>query len=78
MKLIEKKRVGAKYQKKYTKPETPYARVMASDEIDPAVKNSLIEQHETLNPFALKQKIEAKLNAIFSTVSVTSNVRQRL
>jgi hypothetical protein len=78
MKLIEKRRVGARYQKKYAKPETPYARVMASDEIDPAVKNSLRKQHETLNPFALKQEIEAKLKTIFSTVSVTSNVRQRL
>ena len=78
MKLIEKKRVGARYQKKYTKPETPYARVMASDEIDQTVKNSMRKQHETLNPFALKQQIEAKLKAIFSTVSVTSNVRQRL
>ncbi len=78
MKLIEKKRVGAKYQKKYTKPETPYARVMASDKIDTTIKSSLRRQHETLNPFALKQEIEAKLKAIFSTVSVTSNVRQRL
>ncbi len=78
MKLIEKKRVGAKYQKKYTKPETPYARVMASDKIDTTIKSSLRRQHETLNPFALKQEIEAKLKAIFSTFSVTSNVRQRL
>ena len=78
MKLIEKKRVGARYQKKYTKPETPYARVMAFDEVDQVTKNSLRKQHETLNPFALKQDIEAKLKTIFSTVSVTSNVRQRL
>lgn len=78
MKLIEKKRIGAKYQKKYAKPETPYARVIASDEIDQATKNLLKDQHETLNPFTLKQEIEAKLKTIFSTVSITSNVRQRL
>ena len=60
MKLIEKKRVGARYHKKYAKPETPYARVMASDEIDQTVKSSLRKQHEALNPFALKQEIEAK------------------
>lgn len=78
MKLIEKKRVGARYHKKYAKPETPYARVMASDEIDQTVKSSLRKQHEALNPFALKQEIEAKLKSIFSNVPVTSNVRQRL
>lgn len=78
MKLIEKKRVGARYHKKYAKPETPYARVMASDEIGQTVKSSLRKQHEALNPFALKQEIEAKLKSIFSNVPVTSNVRQRI
>lgn len=40
MKLIEKKRVGARYRKKYTKPETPYARVAVSGEIDQNTKYS--------------------------------------
>ncbi|MCK5666838.1 MAG: hypothetical protein KAI17_25290 [Thiotrichaceae bacterium] len=78
MKLLEKKRIGARYQRKYPKPETPYARVIASDKIKPTVKEQLIIQHENLNPFALKQQVEAKLKLIFSNVSATSNVRLRI
>lgn len=78
MKLVKKKRVGARYQKKYAKPETPYARVMKADEVDLEIKEQLKKQHEALNPFALKHQIETKLKSIFSNVSVTSNVRQRI
>ena len=78
MKLLEKKRIGARYQRKYAKPETPYTRVITSDKIKPTVIEQLIKQHESLNPFALKQQVEAKLKLIFSNVSATSNVRLRI
>lgn len=78
MKLKEKQRIGGRYQKKYEKPETPYARVMASEAIEATVKKTLKAQHEQLSPFELKATIEAKLKAIFNHVTVTSNVRQRI
>ena len=78
MKLKEKKRIGARYQKKYEKSQTPYARVMVCTDVDIKTKEQLKKIHDSLNPFALKQQIEAKLEIIFKNVLVTSNVRQRL
>jgi hypothetical protein len=59
-------------------PVTPYQRILASDAIPESVRRKIASMHQTLNPFDLKRRIEAKLNTIFSMVSVTSNVRQRL
>lgn len=78
LKLKEKSRVGAKYVKKYHAPMTPYERVMAHPAIPDETKTALREQHAELNPFKLKIQIEQKLKVIFSHVSVTSNVRQRI
>lgn len=78
LKLKEKSRNGSRYQKRYHAPETPYQRVMTSGTLSEAQRRQLEEQHKTLNPFVLKQQIEAKLKLIFSMVSVTSNVRQRI
>ena len=42
------------------------------------IKTALREQHAELNPFTIRAAIEAQLKIIFSNISVTSNVRQRL
>ena len=55
----------------------PYQRIMDSMAIPAGVRNRLRAVHQALNPFELKRRIEAKLKTIFSTVSVTPNVRQR-
>ena len=78
LKLKEKHRNGAKYVKKYHSPETPYQRVMDHQAISDEIKTALREQHNELNPFKLKAQIEEQLKIIFSFVSVTSNVRQRI
>jgi len=78
LKLKEKSREGSRYKKRYHPPETPYQRVMASEVLPETVRQHIEEQHKTLNPFELKRRIEAKLKRIFSMVSVTSNVRQRI
>ncbi len=78
MKLKEKQRIGGRYRKTYTQPETPYARVMASKSVTKAAKVTLKAQHDSLNPFELKATIEAKLKRIFNNVTVTSKVRQRI
>jgi hypothetical protein len=78
MKLLEKKRINSKYNKKYGPLRTPYDRVMASDHISREAKEHLEAVHQSLNPFILKRSIEKKLRVIFKGVKVTSNVRQRI
>jgi hypothetical protein len=78
MKLLEKERINSKYRKKYDTPQTPYHRVMASDQITDEAKERLKTVHQSLNPFILKKIIEKKLRVIFKHVKVTSNVRQRI
>jgi hypothetical protein len=78
LKLKEKSREGSRYTRRYHPPETPYQRVMNSGSITDAMKQRLEDQHRELNPFDLKRRIEAKLTLIFSMVSVSSNVRQRI
>jgi hypothetical protein len=78
LKLKEKSREGSRYTRRYHPPETPYQRVMNSGSITDAMKRRLEDRHRDLNPFDLKRRIEAKLKHIFSMVSVSSNVRQRI
>lgn len=78
LKLKEKHRNGAKYIKKYHAPQTPYQRVIDHSDVPDSIKTALKEQHDQLNPFAIKAAIEQQLKFIFSHVSVTANVRHRL
>ena len=64
-KLIEKKVIASKTVKRYDKPKTPRERALESKHVDQAVKRSLKEQFEKLNPFRLKKGIEAKMKRIF-------------
>jgi len=66
VKLLEKKQVAAKTIKRYDTPKTPYQRVSESLYVSTAVKRSLKEHFETLNPFKLRKAIDAKLKKIFS------------
>jgi hypothetical protein len=78
MKLQEKKRDGSRYTRHYLSPATPYQRMMACPSIPETTRQGFEALHRTLNPFDLKRRVEAKLRVIFSMVSVTSNVRQRI
>lgn len=64
MKLESKLRVGAKIKKKYSEPETPLERVLASPSVAPEVKAKLRQLEQTTNPFELKKSIETKLKII--------------
>jgi len=77
-KLKEKQCCGAKYKKKYHPPQTPYQRIMDHPDVPESVKAALKNQHDQLDPFAIKAAIEQQLKLIFSHVSVTPNVRHRL
>lgn len=77
LKLKQKERIGARYRKQYHAPKTPYQRVMDCESVTDDTKSKLRTLHEILNPFDLKQQIDAKLRNIFSIVKVTSIMRQR-
>ena len=78
LKLIEKTRINSRYYKKYDSPKTPFQRLIDSNHISKKEKDNLRKQHQSLDPFLLKQLIERQLKEIFRMVTVTSNVRQRI
>lgn len=72
VKLLEKKRIGSKYKRRYDKAQTPYQRLMASKALDELQRQTLGQTFSTLNPFKLKITIERKLKAIFDANKVQS------
>ena len=73
LKLIQKTKVGSRYQKKYDAPKTSHQRLMESEHLNEAQKTLLTEIYCNLNPFSLKKQIDYKQRQILSTLSVTSN-----
>jgi len=73
VKLIEKKQIAAKTIKRYDKPKTPYQRILESKYVPKAIKHSLKERFEQLNPFQLRKAIDAKLKKIFA-ISTLKNI----
>jgi hypothetical protein len=68
-KLASKQREGALVHKRYYPPLTPYQRLLASDQVDEAVKQSLREQFAALDPVALLKTIrgaQQELSALSS------------
>lgn len=65
MKLIEKKRLGAKIVRKHSAPQTPMQRLLKHPDITAARKAQLQRTYSELNPFELSATIQAKLRAIF-------------
>jgi len=71
-KLVSKTRVGAKVRKLYDTPQTPYQRLMASEDVTGEVKSSLKEQFEALNLADLKKEVDrlkTRLNRAFASKS---------
>jgi len=58
LKLIEKERQGAKVSKKYDKAQTPYQRILLSEHISQARKDSLTEEYLGLDPVDLLTQLE--------------------
>lgn len=72
VKLIEKKRIGSKYKKRYDDPQTPYQRLLAAKVLSEEKTLQLAQVFAELNPFNLKKSIERKLKIIFDTNKVKS------
>ena len=77
-KLLSKEKINSKYRRKYEKAKTPYQRISESPDITSEKKIELALLHQTLNPFELKKKIEAKLRKIFRYVTVNAKLRTKI
>ena len=64
LKLKSKESLGAKYRRHYEPPQTPYERLLASADLGEAARIRLCQAYASLDPFALKQAIEAKQKLI--------------
>ena len=65
VKLESKLRVGSKYKRKYTKPITPYHRVINCPSIPQEIKDKLTDYYKTLNPLLIQKSLQTKLNNFF-------------
>ena len=59
MKLVGKKRDGAKVTKTYDKAKTPYRRLLADGSISQSSKDRLGEEYLSINPAQLNREIES-------------------
>ena len=57
MKLIAKRRDGAKLSKRYDRPATPYRRLLELAALTPETAARLKEQYLALNPAALRRRL---------------------
>lgn len=73
MKLKTKFRVGAKYKKTYSDPQTPFERVLAQASVPAETKARLSKLEQTINPFELKKSIETKLKYINKLLNQTES-----
>jgi hypothetical protein len=64
MKHLRTQCKGSRKQRIYDQPATPFARLKACPQSDPAQVARLEQIVARLDPFALKEKIEQKLRAI--------------
>jgi hypothetical protein len=65
MKLLEKARIGSKLKRRYDQPRTALDRLLDCPQADPFKIEKLKNLRETIDPFALAQRIEQKLDRIY-------------
>jgi hypothetical protein len=65
LKLVEKRRVGSKVIKKYDTARTPYQRVLESPHVSQEAKEQLRQLYPTLNPMALRQRIDENVQKLW-------------
>jgi hypothetical protein len=66
VKLVRKVRVGARIRRVYDRPQTPFARVQACPDADPARVAQLRHLQAELDPFVLAEAIETKLAQLYA------------
>jgi len=76
MRLVEKKRVGAKVKKRYDQPITPFKRAIESPHISKHDKDKLKEEYDRLNPAELKRKITKLQNKLMKLTILKEELRR--
>ena len=66
VKLVRKVRVGARLRRVYDRPQTPFDRVQACPEADPARVAALRTLRVQLDPFALAEAIDQQLARLYA------------
>lgn len=66
MKLVTKTRSGSKVHKKYDTAQTPFQRVLACPDVKPLVKDQLSQFYLTLNPVALRRRMQHNLDKLWA------------
>lgn len=66
VKLLRKERVGARLRRRYDAPRTPLERVLAATDVDAAALARLTALRARLDPFALAEAVDRKLEAIYA------------
>ncbi len=66
MKLVRKVRVGSRLIRRYDRPQSPFERVRACPEADPAKVAALERVRETTDPFVLSQRIDRHLERLWA------------
>lgn len=66
VKLVQKVRVGARIRRVYARPQTPFDRVQACPEADPAKVAQLAALRAQLDPFALAEAIDQQLSRLYA------------
>ena len=64
VKLVGKERVGARLRRRYDAPRTPLDRVQACPEADPGGGRVVLALRDQLDPFALSQAIDRKIERL--------------
>ena len=72
MKLKSKQRVGSKVKKQYDQALAPYQRCLQSKRVSKAKKERLRAKYATLNPAALKRKLERVQQRLAKTTNKTN------
>lgn len=72
MKLKMKERVGSRVKKRYDRARTPYQRVLDAPQVTRQQKQLLRSKYATLNPAALKRKIDRLQQRLLKTKSSTN------
>jgi hypothetical protein len=79
MKLVRKVRVGSRLIRRYDQPQTPFERVKACPEADPAKVAALQRVQESTDPFALSQRIDRHLERLWALATrATRTPRERV
>lgn len=65
--IVSKERSGARWKvTREKRSKTPYERVLERTDVNEAAKETLRQEHDTLNPFTMKREIDRRLQTVFT------------